>query len=494
MLRISRLLAIPVLPEIPASLVQQYRRDGYLLMRLPQSHQPQVDQLGDACVEMIQRRGANAVPKQEDMWKQRAEVHVQQPDGDAALPTPVVAGASAELVPESSHFSVAEKAAFQKKAVKMRLRFRNAKEVDRAYERFTAMRREAIASGRLSEEQAKRIASWESEMNRKPKGKRQRRACETELMNSFQQQQAVDNFQAYQSSGALDRDVKSTQFVDEAFAFLDNSVQSWMRVWLDHPAIRSLLTSSQDVTEGSRKEKGAPLALGELIGAAAGTLSGAVTMRLYDDTIVRIPSLANCLPVHFHGAFANFRDSRAVDAIVGLPTPPAVGTESSPTHLQYGTMALYRGSHHVVSEFTSGGKGDMRPFQEFSVFDVGSTVRTHIGDLLKQRNSTLDLVTVPPGHILFVNHLTLRTCLPLMSGALHHMRSAQQLAAAPPDVVRQAPLWYTMHTMPDGVAFDGERHTWMSKDCNGPLYRYTKGQRLQDRQEFPLLFSALDIE
>lgn len=444
--------------KLLTEMVQRYRRAGFLLLT-PEDRgalfaDSTLGELHKACCEVIVRRGDKLVPKQDENMKQRLEM-------SSKLVNAPSAGQACDAA-AGSEYKVKPDAKLKKRPMRMRMKLRNQSEVDKAYDRVTAVRRMAAQDGKISAATVKILEDAEKKLERNE-------TTEAEVMKSFSSSSATSDFEAYRASGKLDRDIRKQQHLDDVFRFAENTVQSWNRTWVDAEALRQLLVGAV----------GAPL--GEL----CGSLSGSVVMRLYDDSVLRLPLMSNCPPVHFHGAFTNFRDPRGLDVLVALPFqqtrhPPA-------------SVVVYPGSHHAIAQLTSEGS-DVAAFQKTSLWDIGEAIRSFPALL---QTAEPEVLVLEPGSVLIANNLLLRSCLPTMEGLMGEHTSLAPRQLQEPEHsshIDDCPLLYMVQLMPDGAVFDGSRLSWMSKDTHGPLHPYRKGDPIRNNVEFPIIHNDLGVE
>lgn len=348
---------------------------------------------------------------------------------------------------------------FESRTLKVNLKLKNQRAVDRAFNRLTKMRnrynaykglrqyvdREEELSGELSEDRVKQIRE---------------KITYDDLKRGFQ---------TYRDSGRLEQEIRRDHHINDVLRFMQNWPRTWCWLWQSSPELQALAVSADG-------------AVGRRVGEAAGQLSGEVLLRVYCDSAVQDSPLMNAVPLGFSGLGANFAHPQALCVQLGLSDTGSSSNKNAPASLA--TQVVMPGSHHVIRQISQDGK-EMDRFISGGVFDFGAVVRR------LPEAAHLPLVEVPPlpaGSALFLNNYLVMGVLPTLGG------SAQQAASS----VAMTPFYqvsnYALSLIPDRCVFDGQRNSWASRDTHGPLYGCKAGDLMTDNSKFPVIHRALDIE
>ena len=325
-----------------------------------------------------------------------------------------------------------------KKEKPLRLFYRNQKEMDRVYD--------AIQKFKTKYREYKPL----------PEGIK----GEKELLNSFDQSLGMKMTDDFNKSGKLLSDIKKSCFFEEALRYLQTSGKTWCRLLQTSSSLRDAYLSK-------------PSGIGEAVGDAAAQLAGVLAIRIFDLSVQERTRFCNATPIFFDG-FGDLSDLRALECSIVLPG------QQSPLNADHGGLVVFPTSHLKVSKITNRGL-DTSMFKP-PTFDLAECIRSH-KELLD-----IEPVVLPqlePGTGIFLNALSLRCYLPNMCA------NAELLQEAVDDTYAE-PLLLSANLIPDGAVYNGRRETWMSKDKNGPLVNFQKGQPFADAHEFPILHSLLE--
>ncbi|KPI87207.1 hypothetical protein ABL78_3723 [Leptomonas seymouri] len=454
--------------------VRAYRHYGCVLVEnflLPDS----LESLSALCNDVARRRGSAVFPGIDPQHQNgasyglQASMHPKSKPGATEVTASPPQGASSPVLTELGFGSgsfpadVVRRAeetdrlrAFDSRAMKVHLKLKNQRAVDRAFNRLTKIRdryneykgirqyvrREEELSGALSDDRIEEIRA---------------KVTYDDLKKGFQ---------TYRDSGMLEKDIRRDHHVGDALRFMQGWPRTWCWLWQSSPELKALALS----TEG---------AVGRRVGEAAGQLSGEVLLRVYCDSAVQDSPLTNAVPLGFSGMGANFAHPQALCVQLGLAAP-----QDSATPAAVGTQVVMPGSHHVIRRISRDGAETDR-FISGGIFDVGSVVR-RLPEL-----AHLPLVELPPltpGSALFFNNFLVMGTQPTLVGL------AQQTAQTAAETPFEGVTSYALSLMPDRCVFDGQRNSWASRDTHGPLYSCKAGDLLTDDAKFPVVYRALDIE
>lgn len=340
-------------------------------------------------------------------------------------------------------------------------------------------------------------------------------------VHAFDKARARESFDKYRGSGQMETDIRKGSNLDDAFAYVYNGAQSWMHVWAGDAALRDavfsrrtgplppLLTTSSSSSSSSTSSAAvgegfsADASVAAVVGAISAQLCGVMTARLYTDTIIQRTPFCNATPFHHDSSGVNYRDPRGLHATIVLPGA------AQPLDSDHGGYFVLPGSHTAVADITNDGR-DMTGFLRPAAWDTGEALRA-FPQLLRISPRAIGLL--PPGALLFMSNMLVygngpNLCVRASEEGRRRLFSADYKAAiaqqgrpqaeadgpAPRAELfldDEAPLTYSLSVMPDGVAFDGVRNTWMSKDTNGPLSKFEAGQPLRDPALFPVLYTEI---
>ena len=368
---------------------------------------------------------------------------------------------------------------FERREKKIKIRCRSQKDIDKAYEKLSALRKKYtdykhmdIKEKVMGDDASKSGASSSSSPATGPNGEKLFTTHPDDEIdvNSFGKEQAQKAFDDYQQSGKLEKDIRKGSHLDDALAHVKNCAKSWSHVAATNKAVRDALFAGG---VGS-------LNIASILGDASAQLTSTMTVRLYTDVLVQRSPLCNGTPFHLDASGINYRDPRGMQATLCLPS------KSSSTSI-FGTdgggdedsgFVVLPGSHHVIDELTSGCR-DLTSFVRPAAWDIGETIRP-FPELTAIQPRFIG--ALKPGSILFLNNMLVYANK--ASFALPNKTSSSSMD--------DGLLTYSLSIMPDGVAFDGCRNTWMSKDSHGPLFKMEAGESLRDDTQFPVLYSELD--
>ncbi|KPA76560.1 hypothetical protein ABB37_07847 [Leptomonas pyrrhocoris] len=453
--------------------VRAYRHYGFVLVEnfLPLDS---LRQLSSLCNDVARRRGEAVFPGIDPEHQRGASFGFRA----TAQPTPQPGAAetaasqspSARVTTELGFGSgpipadLEQKAAkadrqrtFDSRTVKVHVKLKNQRAVDRAFSRLTRMRnlyntyrdihqhvgREEELSGELSEERI------------------------SEVRDKVTYDDLRKSFRTYRDSGKLEAELRRDHHVNEVMRFMQNWPRTWCLLSQSSPELKALALSMEG-------------AVGKRVGEAAGQLSGEVLLRVYIDSAVQDSPLTNAMPLGFAGLGTNFAHPQALSVQLGLAAPASATTTGAAT----ATQAVMPGSHHVIRRIAHDGR-ELGRFLSGGIFDHGSVVR-HLPEL-----AHLPVAEVPPlapGAALFLNNYVVTGMQPTLEGAAQ--QAARTVAMTPFAQVTN----YTLALMPDRCVFDGQRNSWVSRDTHGPLYTCKAGDLLTDNAKFPVIHRALDIE
>jgi hypothetical protein len=295
-------------------------------------------------------------------------------------------------------------------------------------------------------------------------------------VNSFGKEQAQKAFDEYQQSGKLERDIRKGSHLDDALAHVKNCAKSWSHIAATNKAVRDALFRIVGAGTG-----GSSGCIATILGDASAQLTSTMTVRLYTDVLVQRAPLCNGTPFHLDASGINYRDARGMQATLRLPADGAAalfeGDGAAGEEEDSGFVVL-PGSHTIIDELTSSCR-DLTSFVKPAAWDIGESIRP-FPELTAIQPRFIG--PLKPGSILFLNNMLVYANK--ASFALPSNRSVGGIG--------DGMLTYSLSIMPDGVAFDGCRNTWMSKDSHGPLFGMEAGQPLRDDAQFPVLYTELD--
>ena len=291
---------------------------------------------------------------------------------------------------------------------------------------------------------------------------------------------AADNMTADQIQEAHDEFVRSESFqrevvrkmrVRDLTRFFEAIMRPWFHVWHGDEQLAALLTEASSSSSSSRAGAGAGAGVGRRLAQVAGEAAGVARVRLFTDLVSYRCAWGNAMAMRCSQPHVDFNDYRATTVTVVLPT----GTGGAGTG---GGVALTRdnggyvvvdGSHHVMRRLTANA-ADSSFYKQFpGAWDFGEVLRKHADAF---GNCKLRQLSLPVGSVL--------------------LSSSQLVWGQVPNYGASEALTHTMYMMPDGAVHNGQKHSWLSRDKEGPLAQYVAGDALNDDALFPMLYSAVD--
>lgn len=444
----------PAAPMIlSASHVEAYQRDGYVVVEgaLDTSNVSPLFKLTAAVRNAAVERGDRYVPETDrELEHSNVELKTQMKQATVHSERHTIDAVSDRGL---------DAVGFERREKKIKIRCRSQKDIDRAYEKLSTLRKKYTDYKHMDVKGKDSVgisppiptaATGEKLFSTHP---------DDEIdVNSFGKEQAQKAFDDYQKSGKLERDIRKGSHLDDALDHVKNCAKSWSHVAATNKTVREGLFQG-------------PSSIASLIGAAAAQLTATMTVRLYTDVVVQRSPLCNGTPFHLDASGINYRDPRGLQATMCLPR-----LSGSQTNEEGGFVVL-PGSHRVIDEITSSCR-DLTSFIRPAAWDIGESIRP-FPELTGIRPRLLG--PLPPGSILFLSNML-----------VYANQASFTLPAQRVSTIDEGVLTYSLSIMPDGVTFDGCRNTWMSKDSHGPLYKMEAGQPLRDEAQFPVLFSELD--
>lgn len=209
---------------------------------------------------------------------------------------------------------------------------------------------------------------------------------------------------------------------------------------------------------------------GRGVGEAASQLMGTLSVRYFSDALVVRPPMSNWSPVSL--------DTRAMSPCITAIVPIS---SSSATANREPFLTVLKGSHHMTRDIIQSGGAiamDSSPYTSQPFLQRSPEIF--------RRFPPEDLPYPDKGDVLFYSEFLLKAMHPLMSvphgAAVGSMSNVASL-------LEQCPAYYSLVVIPENSTYDGVNRGWLTEDSHGPLFKYVKGQTLNDNNKFPVLYS-----
>lgn len=460
--------------------VRQFRRDGYVVLPPGTLDGGDVARVADLSRAIATQRGDKFVPASDtqhrpDNFELKATLKQAVPPDQRHLVSP---GGSVNPT-------------FERKEKRIKMTFRSKKQMQLAYSKLVELRQRYGRYKGVHSSPASKGNELPSDGGGDSSGFEPHPDDDIDV-SGFGRAEAQRSFDEYKASGKMERDVRSGSHLNDALMHIYNGPRTWSFVAASDPNFRLAVLGSR---------------IGSDLGSVGAQLSGSMTTRLYNDTIVLRPPFCNPAPYHHDACSLNYRDPRGLHATIVLPG------SAQPLDDYHGGYVVLPGSHRCVENITNNCR-DMTAFVRPSAWDLGECIRP-FPELMAL--TPVSLGRLHPGTVvLFSNQLVYTinsNFAPDASPtARTHLLTCRHTSAADPAAdagagnhslfppaattslfLHEAPLTYSLSIMPDGVVFDGCRNSWMSRDSHGPLHALQAGAPLRDQQAFPVLFSEVEV-